>query len=32
LVLSHAIWLNKYLPKLIENNIENINFDENTSS
>lgn len=32
LVLSHAIWLNKYLPKFIENNIENINFDENRSS
>lgn len=32
LVLSHAKWLNNFLPKLIENNIENINFDENTIS
>ena len=29
LVMSHAKWLNNFLPKIIENDIKNINFEQN---
>lgn len=32
LVLSHFQWLNKFLPKIIENDLKNINFEQNNLS